>query len=146
MQPKCDKKADKLAEKLGIDEEEIQIELNEVPEVESKGTEIDILEDYAFVRQKLLKIIVRAEEVLDTSVIGLKTLPNPSMIESTSHLLKTVSEASKSMIDLHKEIATIEEKRQKIKNMKGETKEEKNEEKQKATLKDIVKLIKSGNE
>jgi len=139
----------KFVDKLGIEEEREEIELQK-PEIPISTTpENDLLNDYAKIRETLFKIITRSDEALDEAVKSMKTVPNASMIESVAHLLKTVSETSKSLIELHKEIQLIEEKKARIKTLLKalETEDEgkDNSKKISMSLKDIIDAINQGN-
>lgn len=87
-----------------------EIELDEV-NVESKGTATDISDDYNFVREKLIKSIVRGSELIDESVREAKGSPSARAIEAASGAVKTLTEASKSLLDLHEKIRSIEKEK-----------------------------------
>lgn len=87
--------------------EETPILLDDIPDNISRGIGNDIENDYEIVREKLLVSIYRAEEVLTEAVKAMKHRPEPRMIEATSMSLKTLSDSSKILIDLHKQIIDI---------------------------------------
>jgi len=93
------------------DNEEItEVELDKV-EVKSQGSSLDISEDYEFVREKLIKSIVRGSELIDTATREAKTTPSARAVESASGAVKVLTEVSKSLIDLHEKIRKIEQER-----------------------------------
>ena len=93
------------------DNEEItEVELDKV-EVKSQGSTLDISEDYEFVREKLIKSIVRGSELIDTATREAKTTPSARAVESASGAVKVLTEVSKSLIDLHEKIRKIEQER-----------------------------------
>jgi len=73
-------------------------------EVESKGTVEDILDDYNFVRENLIRSIVRGSELIDTSVQEAKTSPSPRAVEAAANAVKVLTDSSKSLLDLHEKI------------------------------------------
>ena len=87
-----------------------EVELDEV-KVDSKGTAADISEDYNFVRENLIRSIVRGSELIDESVREAKTAPSARAIEAASGAVKTLTEASKSLLDLHEKIRNIEKEK-----------------------------------
>jgi len=93
-------------------------EENEVEEVElenvnvkSEGTSIDIADDYSFVREKLIKSMIRGSELIDEAVKEAKTTPTARAIEAASGAVKTLTDVSKGLIDLHEKIRGIEKER-----------------------------------
>ncbi len=87
-----------------------EIKLDEV-NVDSKGSSIDIAEDYSFVREKLIRSIVRGSEIIDEATREAKTAPTARAIESASGAVRALTEVSKSLIDLHEKIRNIERER-----------------------------------
>ncbi len=77
-------------------------------EVESKGTVEDILDDYNFVRENLIRSIVRGSELIDTSVQEAKTSPSPRAVEAAANAVKVLTDSSKSLLDLHEKIRDID--------------------------------------
>ncbi len=97
----------KTVNDLFEDNEEItEVELDKV-DVSSKGTTHDIIEDYNFCREKLIKSMIRGSELIDLSVIEAKISPTARAIESASGAVKTLTDVSKSLIDLHEKIRNI---------------------------------------
>ena len=92
------------------DEQITEVELDEI-KVDSKGTATDISEDYNFVRENLIRSIVRGSELIDESVREAKTSPSARAIEAASGAVKTLTEASKSLLDLHEKIRNIEKEK-----------------------------------
>jgi len=141
------KKADKIAEKLNIEDIQ-QVDLKEVPKVDSHLNEemTDLNEDYSILRQKIAHILVRSEEILDEATKTVKVMPNAMNISAFSDLVKSISESSKMLLEVHKEIIGIQEKQLKMEQMKKELNEEvkQNEQLTASTLKDILKIVKEG--
>jgi len=91
----------------GNEEEINEIELDRI-DVESEGSNVDIFNDYSFVREKLIKSIVRGSEIIDEATRETKTAPSPRAIEAASGAVKTLTDVSKALIDLHEKIRNIE--------------------------------------
>lgn len=87
-----------------------EVELDDV-DVSSQGTKIDMIEDYNFVREKLIKSIVRGSELIDSATKEAKGVPTARAIEAASGAVKTLTDVSKSLIDLHEKIRSIEKER-----------------------------------
>ncbi len=98
-------KVDKIFSDEEILERE-EITLDDV-EVESKGTVLDISEDYNFVRKKIIQSIVRGSELIDEAVREAKTDPTPRAVESAAGAVKTLTDVSNSLIKLHEKIREI---------------------------------------
>ena len=142
-------KVDKIAEKLNI--EDIQhIELKPVPQVESQQPEnnyIDLANDYSLLRQKIQHILTRSEEILDEATKTVKVMPNAINISAFSELVKSISDSSKMLLEVHKEIINIQEKQLKIAQIKQEMSQENNQKSEtltSSTLKEILKIVKEG--
>lgn len=142
MKPKlnqAEKKVQGIENKLNIEEKRKEIELEDIPEFKSSGDyEKDLKEDYQFVRNKLMRLLERTETAVEEGTRSLKTLPNSTMIESVSSLLKNAGEVSKQLLELHKNVAWIEDKR--FKETKPVESEE-NKSNNKGTLRDVVRLV-----
>jgi hypothetical protein len=95
------------------DEEITEVELDDISaDTELKGnTKADICGDYNFVREKLIKSIVRGSELIDESVKAAKTDPSARQIEAASGAVKTLTDASKGLLDLHEKIRAIEKEK-----------------------------------
>ena len=150
MKPKINvysKKADKIAEKLNIEDIQ-QVDLKEVPKVDSHlhDETIDLNEDYSLLRQKIAHILTRSEEILDEATKTVKVMPNAMNISAFSDLVKSISESSKMLLEVHKEIIGIQEKQLKMEQMKKELNDEvkQNDQLTATTLKDILKIVKEG--
>lgn len=127
-----------LEEKLDIDinEERENVELEPV-EVNSQGAGNDLPSDYDVIRRAIITAIVRAEEVLTESVRTIKLSGgSPRDIEASASILKTLSDNSKNLLDMHKQINEM------IASEEGKGEGE-NKEQHKATLADVVRLVKS---
>lgn len=88
-------------------EEVVEVKLDPV-DVESKGSSIDMADDYNFVREKLIRSIVRGSEIIDKATVEVKTAPTARAVEAASGAVKTLTDVSKSLIDLHEKIRNIE--------------------------------------
>jgi len=118
-----------------------EIELDEVS-VHSNGTTIDITEDYSFVREQLIKAMIRGSELIDESVKEAKTSPTARAIEAASASVKTLTDVSKSLIELHEKIRSLD---------KVETNDDTNISTDdgivlKSTLTDLIKQIEESRE
>ena len=87
-----------------------EVELDEV-DVESKGSSYDMAEDYNFVRENLIKSMVRGSEIIDEATKECKTAPTARAVEAASTAVKTLTDVSKGLIDLHEKIRNIEKER-----------------------------------
>lgn len=96
----------------GIEEQmdlnEPSIELDEIY-VNSEGTDKDLNKDYDLIREKVITAIERASEVLDASVIAVKSDSSPRAIEATSSILKSIVDNSKCLLDIHDKIRGIQQ-------------------------------------
>ena len=92
-----------------FDEEEFveEVVLDAVT-VDSKGSTIDMADDYSFVREKLIRSMVRGSELIDEAIKEAKTAPTARAVEAASGAVKTLSDVSKALIDLHEKIRNIE--------------------------------------
>lgn len=94
-------------------------EITEVPldkveatsKVESKGSSLDMAQDYNFVREKLIQSIVRGSELIDEATKEAKSGPTPRAVEAASGAVKTLTDVSNSLIGLHEKIRQIERER-----------------------------------
>ena len=121
-----------------FDEEAEQTEIElDVVEVKSEGTHSDISDDYSFVREKLIHSIVRGSEIIDASVTEMKILSSARAVEAASGAVKSLTEASKALLDLHEKIRSIEKEAPK------ENEEDDKADKiiLKSTLSDLIKRI-----
>ena len=125
-----------LFDENDVDEVE-EVELDDV-NVSSKGTSEDILEDYNFVRENLIRSIVRGSELIDVSIREAKTDPSARAIEAASGAVKTLTESSKGLLDLHEKIRNIDKE-------KSSDDKDKTEDRQifKSTLSELIKQIES---
>lgn len=95
-----------------FEEEITEVELDKV-NVDSKGTEIDINDDYKTAREKIMMAIIRSSETLDTATREAKTAPSPRSIEACASISKSLNESTKNLMDLHKEIRGLENSKDK---------------------------------
>jgi hypothetical protein len=92
------------------DAEVTEVELDEVSsETELDGdTKADINGDYNFVREQLIKSIIRGSELIDEGVKAAKIDASPRAVEAAAGAVKTLTDASKGLLDLHEKIRAIE--------------------------------------
>lgn len=123
-----------LDEEFGPSEE---IELEEVS-VTSNGEEKDLSSDYALVREKIILSIVRSTEVIDAAVRETKSAASPRAIEAAAASIKTIVEASKTLLEVHDKMKSMENK--------NESKDSNTDEVKatiKTSLKDLISEINS---
>jgi len=131
----------KKAEDIFESDEEIkEVQLDEV-KVDSKGTSIDMAEDYNFVREKLIKSIVRGSEIIDEATKEAKTVPSARAIESASGAVKALTDVSKALIELHEKMRSIEKERYNKTSQDGEPIGDDAGVLLKSTLSDLLKSI-----
>lgn len=95
-----------IDEKLGIDEKPVDLEeINVV----SNGSEEDLKEDYIIAREQIMLAIVRSGEVLEEAVRSVKTDCSPRGIEVASQVIKTVTENTSKLLELHEKFRKLEE-------------------------------------
>jgi hypothetical protein len=127
-----------------FDEENADITEVELDEISADSaldgdTKSDICGDYNFVREQLIKSIVRGSELIDESVRAAKTDSSARQIEAASSAVKTLTEASKSLLDLHEKIRAIE--KEKPEETGGSEGEAGQKVVLRATLTDLIKAI-----
>ena len=124
--------------------------MQDVPEIQSNfdNGEEDISKDYALLRQKIQHILIRSEEILDEATKTTKVMPNAMNITAFSSLVNSLSESSKMLLDVHKEILNIKEKQAKIEQIKKEIQTQTQNDKTSfnTSLKEILKIIKTEKE
>ena len=125
-----------IDEKLGLDDldDREEIELEDII-IESKGIGNDLEDDYKIIRTAIITAIKRADEVLTESVKSIKMSGgSPREIEASASILKTLSENSKNLLDMHNSINSLS---------KTEDGDENKNTGTKATLAEVVKLVKN---
>jgi len=85
-------------------EEKIAEEIEIVPEdctFDEKNPEKDIAEDYKFIRNKLRYSIAACEAVFAHALRDLAANPTPRVVEGCSTILKTITECTSQLFDVH---------------------------------------------
>lgn len=120
-------------EKLGLDEEQKDISLQEV-NVDSKGTQFDLEEDYRKIRESTITTIVRTSEIIDEAAITIKQGANGMMVKAYADLVKSMKDNTSALMEMHKEMRKLQEVK----------KEEKEEDKDtvSTSLNEIIQLNK----
>lgn len=107
------KKKTGFEDKLGLeDNEECPITLQEV-NVNSKGSEFDLSDDYVKIRESTITTIVRTGEIIDEAAIAIKQSPNGMMVKAYADLVKSMKDNTMALIEMHREIRKLEEQNKK---------------------------------
>jgi hypothetical protein len=129
------KNKDPIGDAFGLDPPEEPLVTLDNINVISKGTKEDAKEDYIKLRESLLSTVIRGNEIIDSVALEIKQGGSSAMmVQGMSQLLKTMTDASKAILDLHKEIRILD---------KDEEKPEATEKKTiKTNLNDIIDMAK----
>lgn len=92
-------------EPLPAPKQEILVNNTSVPATQNK----DAKSDFEQARDVIRNMMLRGEEVLDELIIVAKETESPRAYEVASTLIKTVTDAAKDMVDLHKKMKDINE-------------------------------------
>lgn len=97
--------------KFDIDGDEFEEDLTHLVEVNPEACEFDdenpdndIIEDYKFVRTKLRYAIAACETVLGRALTQLATDPAPRVVEGCSTIIKTITDSTSQLLDVHQKI------------------------------------------
>ena len=85
--------------------QEVVVEKKEVV-VPSHGDDVD--NDYAYQRQNFYNLVERGQDAIDGILELAKESEHPRAYEVVSQMIKSVTEANKDLIDLHKQMGDIE--------------------------------------
>jgi dTDP-D-glucose 4,6-dehydratase len=98
---------EKLEEALEISTEIVEADevLNHVVEVNSNGDKDD---DFNVARENITKLIARGEEAVDGILKLASESEQPRAYEVASNLIKTMVEANKDLLDIHKQKKDLE--------------------------------------
>lgn len=96
-----------IEKRLDIEPREFKIE---PLEIHNENIIKDYEFDYNFVRVKLLNSIHKADKILDRALELAESDIHPRVIDATSSLLRTMSENSKDLMSMHKEMINMKEK------------------------------------
>jgi len=127
-------------------EDKLEIESCDTPEVSleevhvvSKGTNLDIKDDYEKIREATITTITRTAEIIDEAAIAIKQSPNGMMVKAYADLVKSMKDNTMALLEMHREI-------RKLKTTEDDKKETKEPEKIKTNLSKIIHLYKATNE
>ena len=84
--------------------EPVQIDLSKFPE----RKKMDQRKDYGEVREKIKEVIDYSKEAIDGILKVASESDSPRAYEVVSQLLKTATEANKDLLDIHKQMKTLE--------------------------------------
>jgi hypothetical protein len=79
-------------------------------EVVNENTQSDIDSDYEFARKNIKKVLEDSENILSSITQVAKLSESPRAFEVVSTMMKTIVDANKDLIKLHKEVKDIKEK------------------------------------
>lgn len=79
-----------------------------VPELLSSDKSMDTEDDYQLARQTLRKLLVKGEYTLDEIINLAKNSEHPRSYEVAGQLMKTLSDVSKDLMGLQKQVKEIE--------------------------------------
>ena len=141
------------SDQLDIPEVKIEVEIK-FDKIDSKGDKQDYVDDIQYVRTKLLHSIGKADKLLDNLVTMIAT--DEALIElsqppkgyyryydvSTS-LLKSITDASKELINLHSQNLKIKTEMEWLKDNASEEDKDKKEVNKKKNVNDLIKEVKS---
>lgn len=144
------------SEQLEIPDVKVEVEIKFDPIV-SKSDKEDFIDDIQYVRTKLLHSIGKADKLLDNLVTmiamdeALIEMSQPPKgyyryYDVSTSLLKSITEASKELINLHSQNLKIKKEMEWIKepeNQETEIEESKKEVNKKKNINDLIKEVKS---
>ena len=84
--------------------EPVQIDLSKFPE----RKKMDQRKDYGEVRENIKEVIAYSKEAIDGLLKVASESDSPRAYEVVSQLLKTATEANKDLLDIHKQMKTLE--------------------------------------
>ena len=84
--------------------EPVQIDLSKFPE----RKKMDQRKDYGEVRENIKEVIDYSKEAIDGILKVVSESDSPRAYEVVSQLLKTATEANKDLLDIHKQMKTLE--------------------------------------
>lgn len=140
------------SEQLDIPEVKVEVEIKFDP-VETKGDKQDYIDDIQYVRTKLLHSIGKADKLLDNLVTmiamdeALIELSQPPKgyyryYDVSTSLLKSITDASKELINLHSQNLKIKKDMEWLKESENEDTDKKEVNKKK-NVNDLIKEVKS---
>jgi hypothetical protein len=80
-----------------------------VPENLNSNKEIDQEEDYKLARQTLRRLIIKGEDTLENLIELSKNSETPRHYEVAGQFIKTLSDVSKDLLNLQKQVKDLEE-------------------------------------
>ena len=110
---------EKIADELNLDYEEPKKEITKKPETPLAKQKEDADKDYHSVRSNLYCIIDKGNEAIDGILEVAQEGDSPRAYEVAAQMIKTVAEANKDLMDLHKKMKDI--KKEEIVNNQNNT-------------------------
>ena len=110
---------EKIADELNLDYEEPKKEITKKPETPLAKQKEDADKDYRSVRGNLYSIIDKGNEAIDGILEVAQEGDSPRAYEVAAQMIKTVAEANKDLMDLHKKMKDI--KKEEIVNNQNNT-------------------------
>jgi len=98
---------EKIADELNLDYEEPTKEITKKPETPLAKQKEDADKDYRSVRGNLYSIIDKGNEAIDGILEVAQEGDSPRAYEVAAQMIKTVAEANKDLMDLHKKMKDI---------------------------------------
>jgi hypothetical protein len=72
----------------------------------------DVFEDYKFIRKKLRFSIAACEKVFENALRDLASNPSPRVVEGCATVIKTITECTSQILDLHSKIKAIKPRKE----------------------------------
>jgi hypothetical protein len=72
----------------------------------------DVFEDYKFIRKKLRFSIAACEKVFENALRDLASNPSPRVVEGCATIIKTITECTGQILDLHTKIKSIKPRKE----------------------------------
>lgn len=123
-----------IEDELGLAEPEVELENTDI---ESKGYEKDIDDDYKLARKHLYHAMVRATELIDSSVREMVANPTAMGVKSASDAIKVLTDNTYRLMELHDKIRDAKDKDKEKQEEEVVEKEQK-----KMSFNNIVALVK----
>ena len=86
---------------------EKSMELTNIPEAMNSNKEIDQEDDYQLARQTMRKLLMKGETTLDDLIELSKNSEHPRTYEVAGQFMKTMSDVSKDLLNLQKQVKEL---------------------------------------
>jgi len=73
---------------------------------------LDVWDDYVFIRKKLRFSIAACEKVFEQALHDLASNPSPRVVEASATIIKTLTDCTSQLLDLHTKIKAIKPKKE----------------------------------